>query len=220
MHALVADARARLDPWGHFGLASAYYDFSNGYSVNDGVWWGVDWTQGARELLNKFVGNYSDGNGSFAVIGAQYDFSISRMLWHPRSFGGQAPDIRGSLAGMYHWTVDTDDPYYKDKADGYVVGLDAEYAMLSWFGVTMRSYLEGRDVVQFVWIQDGTLGDPRLRRWKVFSVSPGLVFRSDWSAQDSIQLAYSRRFYNSVADDNPARPLDQHVITLGAVVSF
>lgn len=220
MHALIADARARFEPYGHFGLASAYYDFSNGYSVNDGIWWGVDWTQGGRELVNKFVGLLSEGNGSFAALSAQWDFSISRILWHPRSFGGQAPDIRGSLAAIHHWTVDSEDPYYRDGADGYVVGVDTEYVMLPWFGVTLRSYLEGRDQLLYAWNDGATALDPRLARWRVFSVSPGLVFRSDWTSQDSIQLAYSRRFYNDVADDNPARPLDRHVVTLGAVISF
>jgi hypothetical protein len=48
----------------------------------------------------------------------------------------------------------------------------------------------------------------------------GIALHSDWQSQDRIVLAYSRYFYTTFADNNPARPLDHNVLTIGASVAF
>ena len=61
---------------------------------------------------------------------------------------------------------------------------------------------------------------PLRRRWRVYSLNPGIVFRSDWTSLDRIQLIYSRRFYSTAADPNSAQPLDHHMFALGGYVTF
>jgi hypothetical protein len=205
MDVYVAEARWVADPYGQLGVSGAFWDFDHATAVHDGIWWGLDWTAGSREMLTKFVGQNSQGNGQLAAVSAEYDFSVARMLWHPRSFDGRAPDVRVRIAGIGHWTVATDDPAF-EGASGYMLGNEIEYQMLSWFSAALRSYGESRDYAQ--------------GRWVTVSLTPALEFRSDWQSQDRLVLAYSRLFYSSDVDNNPAQPLDRDVVTIGAYMSF
>jgi hypothetical protein len=103
---------------GHFGVTGGLYDFRNATSVGDGVWWAVDYTQGAQDMIKKYLGVGSGGNGKVAVVSAEWDFSIATMLWYPRSFTSNAPDISMRIAGMITRTIDTDDSLFKN-ATGY-----------------------------------------------------------------------------------------------------
>jgi len=100
MDTYLAEARWTSYPWGQVGLSGGLYNFLHAASVGDGVWWGIDWTQGAREMIGKFIGSGSYGNGKVAVLSAEYDFSVAPILWAPRSFSGQAPDLRVAIAAL------------------------------------------------------------------------------------------------------------------------
>jgi hypothetical protein len=210
-------------PWGHFGATAGLYDFHNATAVGDGVWWAVDWTKGATDMINKYLGAYSNGNGKVAVIGAEYDFSIASILWHPRSFNANAPDIRVAVAGMMTRTVETDDPFYKN-ATGYFFGLETEYRMTSLFSLTFKSYGESREANLMVPVLEVDDPLPHLtplsRRWSVYSLNPGIAYRSNWTSLDRIEIIYSRRFYSDAADYNSAKPLDRHTIVLGGYITF
>ena len=82
----LGEARWQGVPWGQIGVSGGLYDFKNATAVGDGIWWAVDWTQGSREMINKFLGPLSGGNGKVAVIGAEYDFSV---VEHPVREGAQ-----------------------------------------------------------------------------------------------------------------------------------
>ena len=60
--AYLGEARWQGVPWGQIGVSGGLYDFKNATAVGDGIWWAVDWTQGAREMINKFLGPLSGGN--------------------------------------------------------------------------------------------------------------------------------------------------------------
>jgi len=205
MDIYLAEARLISNPWGQLGVSGGLYNFLHAASVGDGVWWGIDWTQGAREMINKFVGSGSHGNGKVAVLSAEYDFSVAPILWAPRSFTGQAPDLRVALAALLEWTIATDDPYYKN-ASGFYLGLETEYRMTSLFSLVFKSYGESRD--------------SNVGRYSVYSLNPGIAFHSDWWSMDRIELYYSRRFYSTAADPNSAQPLDHHMVALGGYVTF
>jgi len=205
MDTYVGEARFQGDPWGQIGLSGALYDFHTAASVGDGTWWAVDWTQGAREMINKFLGPGSNGNGKVAVIGAEWNFSVSRILWSPRSFTGEAPDLRVAIAGMLTRTLASDDMRYHDM-NGYYFGVETEYRMTSLFSVTFQTYGESR------YTYTGN--------YDVYSVNPGIAFHSDWLSTDRIQLIYGRRFYSYAADPNSAQPLDRNMIALGGYVTF
>ena len=67
---------------------------------------------------------------------------------------------------------------------------------------------------------DRRAAQPRLQRWRIYSLNPGITFHTDWNSLDRIQLFYSRRFYSSAVDSNSAQPLDHHMIALGGYVTF
>jgi hypothetical protein len=205
MDTYLAELRWVRWPYGQAGLSGGLYNFHNAASVGDGVWWAIDWTQGAREMINKFIGSGSHGNGKVAVLSAEYDFSVAPILWAPRSFSGQAPDLRVAIAGLLSYTIDTEDPFFKNSV-GYYLGLETEYRMSKYFSLNFKSYGESRDSYY--------------GRWSAYSINPGIAFHSDWYSMDRIEIYYSRRFYSSAADPNSAQPLDHHVIALGGYVTF
>ncbi len=147
-----------------------------------------------------------NGDGKLFAISAEYDTSLAALLWHPRPFNGTAPDIRLAIAAAFHWTLQTDDPLFKG-ASGFQLGATIDYQPFSWLSMPVRFFGEDRD-----WQYNG--------RFRVYSVSPGVAFRTNWQSVDRIELIYSRRFYSASVDDNPARPLDKDVIALGAYINF
>jgi len=201
----VLETRWMGDPYGQLGVSAAYWKFVHAASVGDGIWWGIDWTQGARELINKFIGPASQGNGQLAAISAEYDMSLARILWYPRTFDGRAPDVRLAVAGLGYWTLASSDPFYERRA-GYYAGVQIEAVMLSWLRATLQSYVENRNTA--------------FGRWVAASVSPGIAFHSDWLSTDRIMLAYTRNFYSDAVDNNSALRLDRDVLTLGAYMTF
>jgi hypothetical protein len=225
MDTYLGEAHWQGNPWGQVGLTGGLYNFDHAASVGNGVWWAVDWTQGTREMINKYLGPRSNGNGKVAVVGAEYNFSVSSILWHPRSFTGRAPDIRVSVAAMLTRTMASDDGDYKN-AMGYFFGLDTEYRMTSKLSVTFQAY--GEDRCGNLRVPDGPLATSTStanyvelkQRWSVYSVNPGIALHTDWTSLDRIQLIYSRRFYSAAADSNSAQPFDHHMIALGGYVTF
>jgi hypothetical protein len=223
MDAYVAEARWVALPYGELGVSGAFWDLKDATAVHDGIWWAVDWTKGAQDFTNKYLGAGSGGTGRLAMVSAQYTMSLATLLWHHagRSFDGNGPDVRVALAGLGHTTLESNEPHL-DGSSGYMLGADIHYQMLRWFGLTLRSYGESRDAVITEPVSDGSIvrGRTSTGRWSVYSVSPGIAFRSNWQSTDRIELIYSRRFYSDTADNNPAEPLDQNVFALGAYIDF
>ncbi len=57
-------------------------------------------TQGGPGLITNYLGSQSNGNGSLAIYGAQYDLSVGRLVSYPTPFTGDGPDIYVSLFGI------------------------------------------------------------------------------------------------------------------------
>lgn len=233
------------DPWGQVGLSGGLWRFNHAYQVSDGIWWGLDWTAGGREMSNKFLGENSRGTGQIAAVSAEWDFSVGRILAYPAPFSGNAPDLRVALAGIHEWTLNTEDLALKNGTAYFVAG-DVEYVITKWLSTTFRVYGSSRDaaVIKFSGSYvhpDGSVtatgvpytnangtavaaGNPVYDtyqdRWVAYNVTPGLAFHTDWQSQDRIELGYSRYFYSKVVDNNTARPLDRNVVTLGARLTF
>lgn len=205
MNVYILDGRYLADPYGQVGASVGVWDFTNGFAVHDGIWWGIDWTQGGREMLNKFVGPASGGDGTLVAVSAEYNLSLARLLWYPRAFDGRSPDVRINVAGIKYWAAQTDDPDFRGSG-GHMLGTEIEYQMTSWFSTRLRAYGETRHTA--------------LGPWHAYSASPGISFRRDWSSRDRIELWYSRHFYSRQADANPAEPLDRNILALGATLEF
>lgn len=214
MQMAALELRAVADPYGQLGVTPVFWNFDNARSVHDGIWWGLDWTAGGREMTGKFLGPRSEGTGKIAAVSAEYDFSVARIFAHPRPFDGNAPDVRVALAFVPFWTLKSDDPNY-DGADGYLIGADVEYVMLSWLSSTYRVFGESRDATMV-----NIRGITEHGRWTAFNASLGLSLHSDWQSRDRMELLYSRYFYSDFTDNNSAQPLDRNVFTLGASMVF
>jgi hypothetical protein len=202
------------DPYGQLGVTPVYWDFHNAFNVHGGVWWGLDWTAGGREMTRKFLGPQSNGNGQIVAVSAEYDFSVSRILRYPEPFDGNGRDLRVSLAFLPYWTVASADSNY-DNSKGYYLGATFEYVMLSWLSTTFMVYGQNLRLAMV-----DVSGQWQSGRTASHSGTVGLVLHSDWQSQDRIVIAYSRYFYTAFADSNSARPLDHNVLTLGASVAF
>jgi hypothetical protein len=239
---LLLETRYMASPFGQLGVTLGFWNFDDANRVHDAIWWGLDWTKGGTDMLRDYVGLggapnglcnpiadangvvtgdpfpctgdvtrdgtpvlVANGDGKLFAVSAEYDTSLAALLWHPRPFNGTAPDIRLALAATAHFTLDSGDPAFQG-ASGVLLGAQIEYQMLSWLSAPLRLSGEDRDF--------------QFGRYRVYSVSPGISFRRDWQSTDRIELIYTRRFYNSAVDDNPARPLDPHVLALGAYISF
>lgn len=202
------------DPYGELGVTPVYWNFDNAIAVHDGIWWGIDWTAGGREMTNKFLGKTSNGNGKIFAVSAEYDFSLKRMLMHPKPFDGNGPDLRVALAFLPFWTLKSAAPAY-DGTSGYFLGATFEHVMLPWLSTTYQLFGESRDGATA-----DSLGVMRKGHWLTYSATAGVVLHSSWQSQDRVVLAYSRYFYTKFTDNNPELPLDRDVFTLGGSVAF
>lgn len=205
MNVYAFDAHAYGVPWGHLGLSGGLWDFHDATGVHDAIWWGVKYTKGASDMLRDYVGTAGTGSGKVAAVSAEFNTSLARIAWHPRNFDGRSADVRISVGGVYHQTLETDDENF-EGSNGYMAGLDLEYRMLRWLSFNVRSYAENRE-----W---------RDERWGAYNVAPGLSVRSDWQSTDRIELWYSRHFYSDAVDNNSVQPLDQDVVALGVFLGF
>jgi hypothetical protein len=202
------------DPYGQLGVTPVYWSFDNALSVHDGIWWGLDWTAGGREMTNKFLGPQSQGTGDIAAVTAEYDFSVKRMLMHPQPFDGNGPDLRVALAVLPFWAVKSADASYDDSS-GYYLGASLEHVILPWLSTAYHVFGESRDGATV-----DITGRAKRGTWTTYSGTVGLVLHSSWQSQDRVALAYTRYFYSNFTDSNPALPLDRDVLTLGGSVAF
>jgi hypothetical protein len=242
MDVAILETRYVQSPFGQLGVSFGFWNFENANHVHDGIWWGLDWTKGGTDMLRDYIGLggqpnglcdpiadangvvvgdpfvctgdptidgapvlVENGTGKLFAISAEYDTSIAQLLWYPRPYNGQAPDLRLAIAAAAHWTLETGDPDFKG-ASGIQLAMQLDYQPFSWLSTPLRFFGEDRDF--------------EFGRYRVYSISPGLAFRTNWQSADRIELIYTRRFYSDAVDDNPARPLDQHVLALGAYINF
>src|SRR5262249_40929822 len=137
------ETRVIADPYGQLGITPVYWHFQDAIFVHDGIWWGLDWTAGGREMTNKFLGPYSNGNGDIAAVSMEDDFSLMRILKYPKPFDGNGPDLRVALAFLPYWTLKSADPAY-DDTKGYFLGASLEHVMLSWLSGVYYVFGESR----------------------------------------------------------------------------
>jgi hypothetical protein len=167
-------------------------------------------TRGGPGLITEYLGPNSGGNGKLTTVAAQYDLSLGTLLRHPVRFYGNGPDLFVSAFGMLT-RVASEDPAF-DGEDKLKYGLETTYSMLSWLSVSGRY---DRVIPR--------VGD----NFTSFAVlSPRLIFRSNWNAQDQIVLQYSHYLYGSQVVvrsgvppiDDPTIQPDRHVVSLSGTM--
>jgi hypothetical protein len=188
---------------GHLYLGTARTQATNAATVSGAI--EILNARGGPELMEHYLGPNSNGNGSLTTFGAQYDLSLSRLVFGPW-YTGVSPDVLVSLFGVAT-SVSSEDPAYDGvfKVKG---GAEVTYTFLSWLGVSERV-----DHVR----QHGSDSKNALT-----IASSRILFHSSWKSHDEIALQYSYFSYGSdvlvktgyppVLDPN-ANP-DRHVFSL------
>ncbi|MGA7741892.1 MAG: hypothetical protein WBV96_25950 [Polyangia bacterium] len=189
--------------FGHLYLGTVYTKATNAATVSGAI--EILNARGGPELMAQYLGPNSNGYGSLTTFGAQYDLSISRLVFD-KLYTGMSPDVLISLFTI-GTSVSSQDPNYdgvfKVKAGGEVT-----YLMISWLGVSERFdhvRLHGSDSKQ------------------AFSIfSSRLLFHTGWRSRDEIALQYS--YFENGSDivaltgeppgSGPNANPDRHVFTL------
>lgn len=200
-----AEGRLTAGRYGHFYVGGAHTMTTNAQYVSGII--EVLNARGGGDLVSEYLGPDSDGDGSLTTFGAQYDMSLSRMVFGEQ-YRGQNPDLLLSLFGIAT-SVASDDPDYDGvlKLKG---GAEVTYNVLSWFGAAGRY-----DHVRL----DNDVSE------RAFSVYTGrLLFHTGWQSRDEFALQYSHFLYGrevNVAQgyppvDDPSLNPDRHVFSLSA----
>lgn len=178
---VAGDARATMGRFGHLYIASSYvlarYAGTVGRIVE------VLNARGGQSLIQNYLGDQSNGNGSLTIIGGQYDLSVGRLVSYPTPFSGDGPDIYVSLFGTAAMVKSDDkqtDAAGAKLYDGITkvkYGAEAAYSLLSWFAVSTR--------------YDRVMPNSDNDRYSFAVVSPRLIFRTDWQSSDQLVLQYS-----------------------------
>ncbi len=171
-----ADARLTAGRGGHLYLGLGHTSLTNAETVSGAI--EVLNARGGRELMDQYLGgDESNGDGSLTTFGAQYDLSVSRLVFGDL-FQGLSPDILVSVFGV-HTSVSSDDP----EADGdskLKLGTELTYNAFSWFGVSGR-------------FDHVSPGDSSTESFNI--VTPRLLFHNGWDSQMEIALSYSHFIY-------------------------
>lgn len=213
-----ADAAFSAGPYGHAALAFSRLSAEDSRSVG-GVIRYLN-TNGGPGLMRNYFGYGGNGTGNLTTLALQYDLSIASLVYNPKPFYGDGPDVKLSAFGMYT-KVETDpaelDPVYGtthnvvlDGASRYKLGGEATYSMLSWLAVSARF--------------DRVAPTSKDSAQSYSVISPRLILRSDFNAHDQVVLQYSRWFNGehtlafpapNPRDLRPQAP-DKHMISLSA----
>jgi hypothetical protein len=193
MNIMGADLRLTLQHYGHLYLAASYVDAEAVGTLSRIV--EVLNAKGGPGLIENYLGDESDGNGSLLTIAAQYDLSLGRLLSYPVEFYPDGPDIFLSVFAL-QTQVSSDDP----DADGITkrkFGFEGTYSFLSWLGASLRYDKVDPNV------------DNQLYSFSV--ISPRLIFKSDWGSTDQITLQYSHWFNGSLTTVRTGYPPQEDV---------
>lgn len=200
-----ADARLTAGRWGHLYVGGAHTEAVDARVVSGII--EILNARGGPGLVNEYLGPNSGGNGSLTTFGAQYDMSLSRMVFDEQ-YRGKNTDLLVSLFGITTSVSSDEDAY--DGVTKFKVGGEATYNLLSWFGVSGR----------FDHVRPDT--DRNNRSFNIFTGR--LLFHTDWMSRDEFAVQYSHFAYGRevvVARgyppvDDPSVNPDKHVLALSA----
>jgi hypothetical protein len=182
-----ADARLMAGRFGHLYLGMGITSLTNARPVSGAI--EVLNARGGREIMDQYLGgDPSNGDGSLTTVGAQYDLSVSRMLYGEQ-FQGLSPDILVSVFGI-HTSIESDAPDY-DGDSKLKLGTEVTYNALSWFGVGGR-------------FDHVSPGDSSREAFNI--VTPRLLFHNGWDSQMEIALSWSHFIYGGEFDLDSGNP--------------
>jgi hypothetical protein len=202
------DSRLTMGRFGHLYLGVSRVSATHARTVSGVIRVLNAW--GGPDLISEYLGPNSGGTGHLTNLGVQYDLSLGTLLRYPVPFSGNGPDIFLSGFAIYS-RVSSVDPNF-DQVTKFKYGAEATYSMLSWMSLSGRY---DRVVPN---------ADDNFKSFAI--ISPRIIFRSKWNAQDQVVLQYSRYLYGSEVViksgvppvDDPTLAPDRHVISLSGTM--
>jgi len=200
---LGADAKLTAGRAGHLYVGMAHTKATNAGTVSGAI--EVLNARGGPELIEQYLGPNSAGNGSLTTFGAQYDLSVSRLVFGDL-YTGDSPDVLVSLFGI-GTSVSSKDPAY-DSVFKLKGGIEAAYLAWSWLGFAER--------VDHVRLDSGD------SRKAITMVSTRVLLHTNWKSRDELALQHTYFMYGSDVPvkngyppviDRSVRP-DKNVISL------
>ncbi len=132
-------------------------------------------TGGGKLLLQRYLGDNSNGNGGLLMFGTQYTVSLGTLLRYPQEFWGEGPDLLVSVFGIYGSTHSQDPAF--DGRQMFKYGTELTYSILPWLALSGR----------FDHVIPNT--SDMSQSFAVFS--PRVIFRSSWQARETLSLQYA-----------------------------
>lgn len=197
-----ADVRTDAGRFGQIFVGGNYTKLTDASTVGNVV--SVLNAGGGAGITRMFLGPLSRGNGSLTLFGAQYEFSLAKLLRYPDEFYGEGPDLQLALFGMY-LKVKSPDPTF-DQTQSVKFGGELTYNPLSWLGVQGRyDYLSPTSKDHE---QDRQIATARL------------IARTQWVSRERFWLQYSHWFNRSDVVDPflLTPPMDKDMVALVATM--
>jgi hypothetical protein len=171
----VVGADAHLSgAYGHLFVGVAHTQAINAEPVGGAI--EILNARGGPELIQGYLGPNSGGNGGLTTFGAQYDVSVSKMIFGP-VYTGESPDVLVSAFGVATQVSSHDPDRQFHNVTKLKAGAEVTYDFLPWLGVSERF-----DHVRLN-SSDNT---------QAFSIlSSRLLFHTGWKARNEIALQYS-----------------------------
>ena len=128
-----------------------------------------------KDLMERYWGFDSNGNGKILFVGGQYTLSLGTLLRYPEEFYGVGPDLYVGIFGI-HGSVQSPIEEFDDKTM-WKYGTELTYSMLPWLAASGRVDHVMPDT------------DDTKRSFAVFS--PKLVFRTGWKTREALTVQYA-----------------------------
>jgi hypothetical protein len=120
---------------------------------------------------------YSPTGGTINSLLFQYELSMAKLLWHPKEFWGQGPDLLIKIFGMLNF-INPDSAKPTAAADTkFKWGADVVYVPLKWFGIGGRV--------------DGVNPNMDDNTQSFYELSGRFIFKTSFVANEELTLQYT-----------------------------
>jgi hypothetical protein len=132
-----------------------------------------------EQFTRRFLGPIGGGNGDMWAVGAEYNFSFAKFLYHPTPYWGEGPDLLVSAFSNAAF-IQSDDPM-RDGVTMFKAGTEVTYRFFDWVGISGR--------------YDHVIPNSKIKEETFDVISPKLLFKSSWITHEQVTLSYTRWFY-------------------------
>lgn len=169
------DARMNSGTFGYLAAAVSHVRGDHAYPLRGLTTYGGE----GEHLTERWWGVDTVGTGTLLVFGINYQVSLGKIVAYPTPFGGDGPDIVINT-GLHVVKVGSEyEPF--DGRVRHKYGADVLYTFLQYMGAGVRF--------------DRVVPNSRDSEETFHVLAPRLVFKTDWTSHEALQLIYAKWFY-------------------------